>query len=225
MTSVRWAQTLTRLAALTAALLIGADDAEVRLVDGWSFAANSGGASMSLASMSLASMSLASMSFASLSLVTAAAAETAVTGQAPIGPTTAQPGSQTYPGGSLTGLFRSGGLLGGFAAGFLGSGVLGLLFGRGLFGDLHGVASYFGLLCQFALLFALCWLIWTRWQGGDAAEVGARSPRQLADAYLRSRDDLHFDGRDSAATDAVFESEEKNSTRSSAVTESGSERG
>jgi hypothetical protein len=36
----------------------------------------------------------------------------------------------------------------------------------------------------------LCWLIWTRWRGGESADLAALSPRQLADPYLRSRDDL-----------------------------------
>jgi len=103
----------------------------------------------------------------------------------------AQDNTQVYPGGTLTGLFNSGGLVGEFAAGFLGSGVLGLLFGRGLIGELGSVPSYLGLAFQLALLGMLARLIWTRWHGGDAASAGALSPRQLADPYLRSRDDLH----------------------------------
>jgi hypothetical protein len=117
----------------------------------------------------------------------AAAAETAL-GHGSI---TAQAGAQIYPGGSLDGLFKSGGLLGGFAAGFLGSGLLGLLFGRGLIGGIGGVPSYLGLLFQLALLALLCRLIWTRWRSSDATGGAALSPRQLADNYLRSRDDLH----------------------------------
>jgi hypothetical protein len=199
LTSVRWIQSLIRLAVLIAALLIGADDADLRLADGWGFLANSGGALRSLVSV--------------------AAAETASAPQARIAATNAEPGSQTYPGGSLTGLFRGGGVIGGFAAGFLGSGVLGLLFGRGLFGELGGPASYCGLMCQLALLFTLCWLIWTRWHGGDAAEPGARSPRQLADAYLRSRDDMHFDA---ASADAAVETNE-NGARPPAVSKTATE--
>ncbi len=95
-----------------------------------------------------------------------------------------------YPGGSLTELFNSGGWLGGFAAGFLGSGMLGLLFDRGMFGGLGGTASYLGLAFQLALLSGLGWLIWTRWRKGNVRGAAARSTRQLADAYLRSRDDL-----------------------------------
>jgi predicted lipid-binding transport protein (Tim44 family) len=192
--SVRWVQTFTRLAALMVALLVGSDDAEVRVVDGMRLGDE---------------WRLGDVAFGSL--VTSAAAETATTRQAQIDPET---GSPAYPGGSLTGLFRGGGLLGGFAAGFLGSGVLGLLFGRGLFGELDGPASYFGLLCQLALLMTLCWLIWTRWNGGDAAEPSARSPRQLADAYLRSRDDLH--PGPAASVDDVMEGEREPQAQSSA---------
>lgn len=197
---VRWIQTFAKLAALMAALLIGADDAEMSLAEGWGLIASSGGAFTLL--------------------VTAAAAEEPVTRQAPIAPTMSQPGPQTYPGGSLTDLFRSGGMLGGFAAGFLGSGVLGLLFGRGLFGELDGSASYFGLLCQLGLLVALCWLIWTRWYSGDVAEGGARSPRQLADAYSRSRGELRFDVEASAPANGGFETEER-ASRNSAVSKTG----
>jgi predicted lipid-binding transport protein (Tim44 family) len=102
----------------------------------------------------------------------------------------AQVGPETFSGGSLSGLFNRGGLLGGFAAGFLGCGLFGILFGRGLVGDLGGAPSYLGLFVQLTLLAMLCWLIWTRWRGGDAADLKALSPRQLADPYLRSRDDL-----------------------------------
>jgi predicted lipid-binding transport protein (Tim44 family) len=146
--------------------MMGTDDADVRLVDGLSLGA--GGSS-------------AFVLFAS-----AAAADT-VTGH----PVTAQVGPQIYPGGSLEGLFKGGGLVGGFAAGFLGSGLLGLLFGRGLIGGLDGVPSYFGLLFQLALLVLLCRLIWTRWRSRDTVRAGALSPRQLAENYFRSRDDLH----------------------------------
>ena len=66
-----------------------------------------------------------------------------------------------------------------------------MLFGRGVIGGLGGVASYVGLLCQIVLLALLCRLIWTLWRGGDMAGAAAMSPRQLADPYLRSRDDLH----------------------------------
>ncbi len=163
----RRVQIVARFAALAAVLLIGADETDAQLADGLSFAAGSG----------------------ALALLPFATAESAALRRAPL--STAQAGSQTYPGGSLSGFFKSGGLLGGFAAGFLGSGLLGLLFGRGLLGGLGSVPSYLGLIFQLALLAALCRLIWARWRAGDAAGLAALSPRQLADPYLRSRDDLH----------------------------------
>jgi hypothetical protein len=165
--SFRWLQSVARFASLAAALLIGADDADVRLVDGLSFGAGGSGG---------------------FALFASAAAADTVMGHAPV---TAQAGPPVYPGGSLDGLFKGGGLLGEFAAGFLGSGLLGLLFGRGLIGGIEGVPSYLGLLFQLALLVMLGRLIWTRWRSRDANGAATLSPRQLADNYLRSRDDLH----------------------------------
>jgi hypothetical protein len=189
---VRWVQNVARFAALTAALLLGADDSDAQLAEGVSFGSGA-------------------------SIFDSIAAETEMR-HAPV---LAQAAPQTYPGGSLSGLFNRGGLLGGFAAGFLGCGLLGLLFGRGLFGELGGVASYTGLIVQLALLALLCRLIWTRWRADDAAGATPRSPRQLADAYLRSRDDLHagldpFAGLDDGIT--------TDDARPSEVTQIGSER-
>ena len=147
------------------ALLFGADALDVRAANGLSFG---GGPS---------------------AFIAFAAAEPVVTPSAP-----AQTVPRSHSGGTLSGLFNRGGWLGGFAAGFLGSGVLGLLFGRGVIaglGGIGGVASYVGLLCQIVLLAMLCRLFWTLWRSGDAAGAAALSPRQLADPYLRSRDDLH----------------------------------
>lgn len=161
MSSIRWLRSVARLTALLA-LLFGADDLDVRVADGlWI----GGGSS---------------------AFISVAAAATAVSPNA-----SAQGAQPISSGGSLSGLFSRGGWLGGFAAGFLGSGVLGVLFGRGLIGGLGGIASYVGLLCQIVLLAMLCRLIWTLWRGGDMAGAAAMSPRQLADPYLRSRDDLH----------------------------------
>ncbi|MGH6671072.1 MAG: hypothetical protein ACRECV_03725 [Xanthobacteraceae bacterium] len=175
-----------RSAAFATALLAGARETDIRLARTLSYGVSGYGAFVLLMS--------------------AAAAETAVT---PAGPMLAQSGSQAYPGGSLIGLFNSGGLLGEFAAGFLGSGVLGVLFGRGLLGGLGSVPSYLGLAFQLALLATLGRLIWTRWHGGDAASPTVLSPRQLAEPYLRSRDDLHAgidvaaSGNEAAATDVA----------------------
>jgi len=95
----------------------------------------------------------------------------------------------TYQGGSLGGLFNRPGLLGGFAAGFLGAGVFGLLFGHGMVGELGGFASILGLLFQLTLLAMLGRLIWSWWRVDSAATAADLSPRQLADAYERSRNE------------------------------------
>ena len=104
--------------------------------------------------------------------------------QEEISPCAAQP---AYPVGSLGGLFSRPGMIGGFAAGFLGAGIFGLLFGHGVIGELSGVPSILGLMFQFALLLALGWLI-RAWRRADKAATVA-SPRQLADAYERARND------------------------------------
>jgi len=104
--------------------------------------------------------------------------------QEKISPCAAQP---AYPAGSLGDLFSRPGLIGGFAAGFLGAGIFGLLFGHGVIGELSGVPSFLGLIFQFALLFALGWLIRAWWRADKAATVA--SPRQLADAYERARNE------------------------------------
>jgi predicted lipid-binding transport protein (Tim44 family) len=156
------------------ALLFGADDLDVRA-----------------AGVSFGGGTLAFISFA--------AADMAATPAVP--PRTVP---RVNSGGTLSGLFSRGGWLGGFAAGFLGSGVLGLLFGRGAIGGLGGMASYVGLLCQLVLLAMLCRLFWTLWRSGDAAGAAALSPRQLADPYLRSRDDLrgNFDASGNGRAEA-----------------------
>lgn len=161
MISLRWLQTVARFVALAAALLVGADEADARAPGGLNVVSPAG--------------------FVRASLVAAEGGVTRRTALAQLPPA----------GGSLSDLFHRGGLLGGFAAGFLGSGVLGLLFGRGLFGGLGGVASYLGLFFQLALVVMLGRLIWNRWHGVDFAGVAGLSPRQLADPYLRSRDDAH----------------------------------
>jgi hypothetical protein len=168
-TSLRWLQSVTRLVALAAALLVGADEADARVVGGLNVDAP--------AALVRASLVAADGSWTRRAVSMAQMAPS---------------------GGSLSDLFHRGGLLGGFAAGFLGCGVLGLLFGRGLFGELGGVPSYLGLLFQLTLLLMLCRLIWSRWHQVDLAGVAGLSPRQLADPYLRSRDDVHA-GLDSVA--------------------------
>lgn len=139
-------------------------------------------------------------SFASSQMAAAADAK----GMARQAVMTAQVGpTPYYPVGSLSQLFNRGGLLGGFAAGFLGAGLLGVMFGRGLFGGLGSVASYLGLLLQIALWLMLGRLIWTRWRDGNASDAATLSLRQLADPYLRSRDDLHAGPDPAAGSDAI----------------------
>jgi len=108
------------------------------------------------------------------------------TQQPEISPRAAQP---AYPAGSLGGLFSRPGLIGGFAAGFLGAGIFGLLFGHGVVGELSGVPSILGLVFQFALLLAFAWLISAWWRADRAAGLAQLSPRQLADAYGRARNE------------------------------------
>ena len=171
MMSLHWLQTVARLIALAAALLVGADEADARVAGGLDPAPP-----------------------AALIRTNLVAADGALMRRTALG--------QLPPaGGSLSDLFHRGGLLGGFAAGFLGSGLLGLLFGRGLFGGLGGVPSYLGLLFQLALIVMLCRLIWSRWHHVDFAGVAGLSSRQLADPYLRSRDDVHSGFDSSAATE------------------------
>jgi hypothetical protein len=159
--SIHWVRSVARLTALLA-LLFGADDLDVRATNGLNY----GGGSSAFISI--------------------ANAATIMTSDAP-----SRAAPLNNSGGTLSELFSRGGWLGGFAAGFLGSGVLGVLFGRGLIGGLGGVASYVGLLCQIVLLVMLCRLIWTLWRGSHMAGAAALSPRQLADPYLRSRDEFH----------------------------------
>jgi predicted lipid-binding transport protein (Tim44 family) len=130
-------------------------------------------------------------------------------GQEEISPCAAQP---AYPAGSLGDLFSRRGMIGGFAAGFLGAGLFGLLFGYGVLGELSGAPSILGLIFQFALLLALGWLIQAWWRADKAATVA--SPRQLADAYERARNETlpdlaadaqagpKVDGKDSFADEA-----------------------
>jgi hypothetical protein len=158
---MRWLRSLAAFAALSVALLVGAEDADARFAAGLSFGRT-------------ATRAFALSPAASAPVIMAALDHTAA-------------GQQN---GSLSGLFNRPGLLGGFAAGFLGAGLLGLFFGHGLFGGIGGVASVLGLIFQIALVVLLCRLIWTWWTGRNLPAFAGLSPRQLADPYLRSRNDL-----------------------------------
>jgi hypothetical protein len=119
--------------------------------------------------------------------------------QEEISPCAAQP---AYPAGSLGDLFSRPGMIGGFAAGFLGAGIFGLVFGHGVIGELSSAPAILGLIFQFALLLALGWLIRAWWRADKAATVA--SPRQLADAYERARNETLPDfGADANAASKV----------------------
>jgi hypothetical protein len=193
---MRWVQSAARFAALVVVLLIGADESDVRSADGMSLGPRESDTFISPG-------------------VTAAA----VAGRVALAPRMTAQVVPSYPGGSLSGLFNRGGMLGGFAAGFLGAGVLGLLFGRGLFAGLGGVPSYLGLIFQLALLVMLGKLIWTRWRSGDAFSPAGLSPRQLADPYLRSRDDLYAPIEPSVGDDGSADKDEALSSLPSKVAE------
>jgi hypothetical protein len=180
----RWVVTLTLFLAL--GLLISAQDADARLKSEWKF------------SGSLAHTFASSSSFASVIL-----GDTVLDDSLPV--YAAQP---TYPGGSLEGLFSRPGLIGGFAAGFLGAGILGLAFGHGMIGEVSSAASAFGLIFQLVFFVAMIRLIWSWCQADKAASFAALSPRQLADAYGRSRNEVLPDIEpvtdiDDTASDAV----------------------
>lgn len=115
-------------------------------------------------------------------------------------PCAAQP---AYPAGSLGGLFNRPGIVGGFAAGFLGAGLFGLVFGRGMVGELGGIPSILGLLFQIALLLLFARLIWTWWRADKVAGAAGLSPRQLADAYGRDRNEAPPDVQSESAGEAA----------------------
>jgi hypothetical protein len=96
-------------------------------------------------------------------------------------------------GGSLGGLFNRPGIVGGFSAGFLGAGVLGLVFGHGMTSELTGTASFFGLIFQITLILMFARLFWGWWRADRSSAFTDMSPRQLADAYGRFRNETQPD--------------------------------
>lgn len=156
----RWLHAFVTLAILGFAFLVSAEEADARLA---------GRTRLATAESAIGSSRLA-----------------AIDARVDDSPCAAQP---AYPVGSLGGLFSRPGLIGGFAAGFLGAGVFGLLFGHGMIGELSSFPSMLGLLLQVALLFMLGRLIWTWWRADKAAAMAKPSPRQLADAYGRARNE------------------------------------
>jgi hypothetical protein len=168
----RWLRSvaaLATLAALILGLLLGSEGAVARFDAGLGFAGGTAGMVLPLSAVSLVSDDLAAL------------------GGWIMPPAVAQP---TYPGGSLVGLFNRPGVIGGFAAGFLGAGVLGLLFGHGVVGELSSFVAVLGLAFQIALILMLARLIWTWWNIDQTDARNGLSPRQLADAYGRSRNEV-----------------------------------
>jgi predicted lipid-binding transport protein (Tim44 family) len=180
---MRWLRSVVTLAALTVGLLTTAQEADARLKSEWRF----GGI---FAGMLMAPVA----SVASAVLGGVAGFDDAMPVHA------AQP---TSPGGTLVGLFSRPGLIGGFAAGFLGAGFLGVMFGHGLAGGLSGLASVLGLVFQLVLVGMLARLIWTWWRGDKDAAFANLSPRQLADAYDRPRQEKFPDVDAPAIGDSV----------------------
>jgi predicted lipid-binding transport protein (Tim44 family) len=139
----RW---LIALAAIAAAVVLVAADAQARV--GGGFSAGTRG------------MRTFSAPPATPTAPTAAPIQRSITqpgSAAPIGQTATRPG---LFGGGLFG----GGLLGGLAAGFLGAGLFGLLFGHGLFGGMAGFASIIGLILQVVLVVIVARLIFAWWR-------------------------------------------------------------
>ena len=163
----RWLCPLATFAALALSVLICSEDADARPEDGLNLGRRD------------------AFTFAS-SLMVVPAAEAPAVDQV----MAANNGQPPFAGGSLGGLFNRPGLIGGFAAGFLGCGLLGFLFGQGMFTELGGVVSYLGLVFQVTLLAMLARVIWVWWHNENTTAATDLSPRQLADAYGRSRNEL-----------------------------------
>jgi hypothetical protein len=170
--------------ALTVSVFISAEGADARLKNEWKF----GGSLARLIALPFNSAILGNDFFDN------EAADDASMGRNMTGamshanaamlPQAAQP-----TGGSLGGLFNRPGVVGGFSAGFLGAGVLGLVFGHGLTSELTGAASVLGLIFQITLIVMLARLFWTSWRVEQSAALNDMSPRQLADAYGRLRNE------------------------------------
>jgi predicted lipid-binding transport protein (Tim44 family) len=138
---------LIAIAALAAALVLVAADANARAGGGFS------GGSRGVRTFSAPP-------------VTRTAPNTA----APIQRTITQPNSAGAVGQAAgrPGLF-GGGLLGGLAAGFIGAGLFGLLFGHGFFGGMAGLASVLGLILQVVLIVIVARLLFAWWQRRNVA--------------------------------------------------------
>jgi hypothetical protein len=181
----RFVRSLAMAIALTASLFVSVDGADARLKSEWKF----GGSLARLISLPFGSALLGNSTFDDVADGSAPMADTAVSSASnAMRPWAAQP-----TGGSLGGLFNRPGVVGGFSAGFLGAGVLGIVFGHGMTNELTGAASFLGLIFQVTLILMLARLFWTWWRADRSAALGGMSPRQLADAYGRLRNEAHPD--------------------------------
>jgi hypothetical protein len=167
--------------ALTFSLFISVDGADARLKSEWKF----GGSLARLISLPFGSALLGNSIFDDVVDASASVGDTSLSSaNNAMRPSAAQP-----TGGSLGGLFNRPGLVGGFSAGFLGAGVLGIVFGHGMTSELTGAASFLGLIFQVTLILMLARLFWTWWRVDRSATFGDMSPRELADAYGRLRNE------------------------------------
>jgi hypothetical protein len=174
-----WFRSLAMLTALTVSLFISAEGADARLKSEWKF----GGSLARFMSLPFSTTVLGNDMISESFSGGGATGDVADTGNALL-PRVAQP-----TGGSLGGLFNRPGVVGGFSAGFLGAGVLGLVFGHGMTSELTGAASFLGLIFQITLILILARLFWTWWRADRSAAFAGMSPRQLADAYGRLRNE------------------------------------
>jgi hypothetical protein len=168
--------------ALTVGVFISADGADARLKNEWKF----GGSLARLITLPFSSVILGN-DFFDTDAMDDSSDNAGFVGDMSSGHAAMLPQAAQPTGGSLGGLFSRPGVVGGFSAGFLGAGVLGLVFGHGLTSELTGAASFLGLIFQITLIVMLARLFWTWWRVDKSADD--MSPRQLADAYGRLRNE------------------------------------
>jgi hypothetical protein len=174
-------RSLAAAAALIMSLFVSSQGADAELKSEWKF----GGSLARLIYMPISSALLSNEDFGAPDGAFAGRDLTDTTrGKSAMLPQAAQP-----TGGSLGGLFNRPGLVGGFSAGFLGAGVLGVIFGHGMTSELTGAASVFGLIFQLTLILMLARLFWSWWRVDRSAGFADMSPRELADAYGRLRNE------------------------------------
>ncbi len=102
--------------------------------------------------------------------------ERSMTEPARPGTAAGQPGAAARAPGAAAvtgGFFSRNPLMAGLMGGLLGAGLFGLLSGHGLFGGMAGLAGFFGLLLQIALIAGLVWLVLRLVRGSRA---GAQRP-------------------------------------------------